>query len=206
MAVVTGVNRYRGIVVLSLDGLETAHIRERDFALFPLEEGDAVDEAEYMDRLAAKQMADAFDAALTILEAGEKTQADLKRALLRKGFVSPAVEAAVARAAEYRFVDDKRYANRNAQVGVRKDMGIYALKRKLRAKGISEEDAQEALAALDEDQQREACARQFAKIAYKYEGLPAREARAKASQALARRGFSWDAISAVLEDALDDWD
>lgn len=206
MAIVTGVKRYRGIVSLSLDGLEGARIRDKDFAEFPVEEGDAIDEEEYMDRIAAKQMKDACDAALTLLEASEKTQAELRRALLRKGFVEPAANAAVARAAEYRFVDDRRYADRKAALGARQDMGVYALKRKLRAKGVSEEDAEEALSQLDEDQQKAACARQFAKIAYKYEDLPAREARAKASQALARRGFSWDVISSVLGDALEDRD
>lgn len=205
MAIVTGVRAWRGVVSLSADGMELARIREKDFAEFPLEEGDAFDEEEYLDRIAAKQMKDACNAAFTFLEASEKTKAELKKALLRKGFVKAAAQAAVDMAGEYRFVDDKRYAKRTAEVSARKDVGVYALKRKLRAKGVSEEDADEALGALDEAQQREACARAYAKIAYKYEDLSAREARAKASQALARRGFSWDSISSVLGDAFDEW-
>ena len=205
MAIVTGVRAYRGTVSLSADGMELARIREKDFAEFPLEEGDAFDEEEYLDRIAAKQMKDACNAAFTLLEASEKTKAELKKALVRKGFVEAAAQAAVDMAGEYRFVDDKRYAKRTAEVSARRDVGVYALKRKLCAKGVSEEDADEALSALDADQQKEACARAYAKIAYKYEDLPAREARAKASQALARRGFSWDTISAVLGDAFDEW-
>jgi len=205
MAIVTGVRRYRGIISLSADGMELARIREKDFALQPLEEGDAFDEDEYLDRIAAAQMKDACNTALTLLEASEKTKAELKKTLLRKGFVEAAAQAAVDMAAEYRFVDDKRFAKRTAEISRSKLVGVYALKRKLRAKGVSEEDADEALSALDEDQQKDACKRLYEKIAYKYEDLPAREARAKASQALARRGFSWDVISSILGDAFDEW-
>ncbi|MDO4739462.1 MAG: RecX family transcriptional regulator [Eubacteriales bacterium] len=205
MAIVTGIRRYRGVVFLSADGTDLAKIREADFARFPLEEGDAFDEEEYIDRIAAAQSKDAFNAALNLLEASEKTKAELARALQRKGFVEPAAQAAVQRAAEHRFVDDRRYAKRTAEISGRRDVGVYALKRKLMAKGVSEEDAQEALGALDDEQQKAACSRLFAKIAYKYEDLPAREARAKASQALARRGFSWDVISSVLGEAFDEW-
>ena len=42
----------------------------------------------------------------------------------------------------------------------------------------------------------------------RYAGLPAREGRAKLSQALARRGFSWDAVRAAVDAVweADDWD
>jgi len=205
MAIVTGVRKFRGVVSLAADGMDLARIREKDFAEYPLEEGEAFDEEVYLDRVAARQMKDACNAALTLLEASEKTKAELKKTLMRKGFVEAAAQAAVEMAAEYRFVDDRRFAKRTAEISRNKDVGIYALKRKLRAKGVSEEDADEALSSLDDEQQRQACRHLYKKIAYKYEDLPAREARAKASQALARRGFSWDVISSVLGDAFDEW-
>lgn len=200
MAIVTGVRAFRGVVRLQLDGRETAAIREKDFAQAPLEEGDAVDEEEYLDRMAARQMKDACSMALGLLESSEKTRAELEKALLRRGIVPAAARAAVERAAEYRFVDDRRYARRAVERNAGKDVGVYALRRKLRAKGVSEEDAADALEGLDDDQQKAACARTLAKIRYRYEDKPAREARAKCAQALARRGFSWDVIGAVLDD------
>ncbi len=200
MAIVTGVRAFRGVVRLQLDGRETAAIREKDFAADPLEEGDAIDEEEYMDRMAARQMKAACEIALSLLEASEKTRAELEKTLLRRGIVPGAARAAVERAAEYRFVDDRRYAKRAVELNAGRDVGVYALRRKLRARGVSEEDAAEALETLDEDQQKAACARALEKIRYRYEDKPAREARAKCGQALARRGFSWDVISAVLED------
>lgn len=208
MAIVTGVREYRGIVRVQMDGMEFAAIRREDFDRFPLEEGDAVDEEEYIDRIAAMQMKDASAAVLSALSHSDKTVAELKKALLRKGFAQPAADAAIALAMERRYVDDKRYANRAVELSAGKTVGIYALKRKLREKGISEEDAEEALGSIDEDQQREACKRMLEKIRYRYEDKPPREARAKCSQALARRGFSWDTISAVMDGAFsgdDEW-
>ena len=54
--------------------------------------------------------------------------------------------------------------------------------------------------ALDDEQQRTAARQAAEKLGRKYRDLPPREARAKLSQALARRGFSWDVISSALED------
>jgi regulatory protein len=86
-----------------------------------------------------------------------------------------------------------------AELSASKPVGLYAFKRKLRAKGICDDDAEEALSAFDDDQQRAAALLAAQKLYRKYEALPEREARAKLSQALARRGFSWDAIESAVE-------
>ena len=83
-------------------------------------------------------------------------------------------------------------------------MGVYALRRKLKAKGISDEDADAALEAFDDDQQQAAARRAAEKLLKRYEGLPRREARAKLSQALARRGFGWDSVRAAVDALLSD--
>ena len=105
----------------------------------------------------------------------------------------------VARLTESGLIDDARYAQRMAETQVNKPVGIYALKRKLRAKGISEADAERALEAFDDEQQRGAALEAAQKLYRKYEALPPREAKAKLSQALARRGFSWDAIESATD-------
>jgi len=40
----------------------------------------------------------------------------------------------------------------------------------------------------------------------KYATLPPREARSKLSQALARRGFGWDAIQSAVEQIIDEFE
>ena len=57
-------------------------------------------------------------------------------------------------------------------------------------------------AAFDDDQQRIAALQAAQKLYRKYEALPEREARAKLSQALARRGFGWDAIESAVDEVM----
>ena len=85
-----------------------------------------------------------YIAFLHTVEAGNisRSARELGNALRRKGYVQPAIEAVVARLTESGLIDDARYAQRMAETQVNKPVGIYALKRKLRAKGISEADAE----------------------------------------------------------------
>jgi len=128
--------------------------------------------------------------------------------LLRKGYVQPAADAVVERLTGNGLIDDNRYAQRIAQGQVSKPVGAYAVRRKLRAKRLPEEAIDAAMEEFDGEQQTQACRSAAEKLWRKYESLPAREGKAKLSQALARRGFSWDSIHSALVEicCVDDWD
>lgn len=204
MGIVTGLREFRGVVIVALDGCDALRVRRMHFEKRPLAEGEAVDPQAYEDSIAAIQLADAYEAALTALDSRARTARELERALLNKGYVRPAVEAAVERLRENRLIDDARIAGRIAESSAGKPVGVYALRRKLKAKGISDEDADAALEAFDDDQQQAAARRAAEKLLKRYEGLPRREARAKLSQALARRGFGWDSVRASVDALLSD--
>ncbi len=204
MGIVTGLREFRGVVIVALDGCDALRVRRMHFEKRPLAEGEAVDPQAYEDSVAAIQLADAYEAALTALDSRARTARELERALLNKGYVRPAVEAAVERLRENRLIDDARIAGRIAESSADKPVGVYALRRKLKAKGISDEDADAALEAFDDDQQQAAARRAAEKLLKRYEGLPRREARAKLSQALARRGFGWDSVRAAVDALLSD--
>lgn len=199
MPIVTGIQEARGLVEIRVDGHAAARIRKAHYDKYPLEIDEDIDLDAYLGRIASAQFNDAYEAALTSLDFSARTAKEIAAALKRKGYVDMVIESVVARLMENRLIDDKRFAMRVAESQSRKPVGIYAVKRKLRAKGISEEDAEEALEAFDEDQQRAAALETAAKLARKYESLPRYEARGKLSQALARRGFSWDAIESAIE-------
>ena len=199
MPTITGIEEKRGIMEISADGCVFARIRKVHYAKYPLEIGDEIDADAYMSRIASVQFPDAYEAALTALDFSSRTAREIANTLRRKGFVDAVCEAVVEKLTDNRLVDDRRYAQRIAESQSQKPVGIYAVKRKLRAKGISEEDADAAMEAFDDDQQRAAALETARKLYRKYESLPAREARAKLSQALARRGFSWDAIESAVE-------
>ena len=203
MAIVTDIRENRGMVEIILEGSAFARMRKSHFDKCPLAAGDDIDEAAWLDRVAAVQFADAYEAALSSLDRSARTAHDLTTALRRRGIVQPAIDAVLARLTENGLIDDARYALRMAELQSDKPTGVYAFRQKLRAKGVSDDDAEEALALFDEDQQRRAALQAARKLYRKYEGLPKREARGKLSQALARRGFGWGAIESAVEALLE---
>ena len=203
MPIVTDIQQKRGVVEITVEGSVIARVRKAHFDKCPVRPGDEIDIDAWINRLAAAQFTDAYEAALTSLDYCARSARELANALRRKGYVEPAVEAVMARLGETDLIDDAGYARRMAEVQSAKPVGLYAFKRKLKAKGISDEDAEEALAAFDDEQQRAAALEAAQRLYRKYEALPPREARAKLSQALARRGFGWDAIEGVIDELLD---
>ena len=199
MAIVSDIRENRGIIEIVVDGYAVARVRKAHFERCPLTVGEDIDVDAYIDRVAAAQFADGYEAALSSLDFAARTAREIADSLRRKGYVQPCVDAVVAKLTENRLIDDARYAQRMAETQVRKPVGVYAVRRKLRAKGISEGDAEDALEAFDDEQQQAAALSAAQKLFRKYEALPEREARAKLSQALARRGFSWDAIESAIE-------
>lgn len=199
MAMVSGVREVRGLMEISLDGVSWLRVRKKHFALLPLSPDDAVDPQAYLDRLSALQAADCYEAALTMLDQAAQTSADLAAKLVRKGYAPPAAQATVSRLVENRLVDDQRYAQRIAQSQKNKPVGAWAVRRKLMAKRLDEETIDAAMEDFDSDQQAQACAQAAEKLWRKYCDLPPREGRAKLSQALARRGFGWDAIRSAVD-------
>ena len=199
MAVVSDIRENRGIVEIALEGAPALRVRRAHYQKCPLEPGAEVDVEAYLERLAAVQFADGYEAALSSLDFCARSGREIANSLRRKGYVQPCVDAVVARLTENGLIDDARYAQRMAEVQSTKAVGRYAFKRKLKAKGISDDDAEEALAAFDDAQQQAAALEAARKLWRKYEGLPPREARGKLSQALARRGFGWDAIESAVE-------
>ena len=199
MSTATDIRDRRGIVEIDADNVTVARVRRQHFAQRPLSPGDEIDVQTYIDRIAAIQFADGYEAALTSLDYSARTAREISDSLRRRGFVPQVVEAVVAKLTENGLIDDARYAMRVAELQKNRPVGIYAMKRRLRTKGISDVDAEAALEAFDDDQQRDAALEAARSLYRKYQSLPPREGRAKLSQALARRGFSWDAIDSALE-------
>ena len=200
MAEVSGIRENRGLIEISLDGVLWMRVRKKHFALIPLEASEGIDPEEYLDRLSSLQAADCYEAALCMLDQAAQTSGDLLTKLRRKGYAEPAARAAVERLLGNSLIDDARYAQRLAQGQLAKPVGAYAVRRKLMAKRLPEEAIEAAMEDFDGEQQAQACREAAEKLWRKYSSLPVREGRAKLSQALARRGFSWDAISTAVDE------
>lgn len=208
MGIVLSAEIRRGIAWVLTDDGEKIQIQKKHFLLYPLQAGDWLETESYLKEIAALQLQEAYEAALCALDISARTRSELSKILLRKGYVLPAVEATLARLTKSGLIDDRRYAQRQVELAIDRPVGAYALKRKLRGKGISEEDLSMALDPLDEQQQLSAAQRAVGALRRRYEKLPPREARQKLSQALARRGFGWDTIAQAIEGVFpeEDWE
>lgn len=206
MAIVSEVREVRGLMEISLDGVCWLRVQKKHFRLRPVQVGSVLEPEAYLDSLAAVQLADCYEAALTMLDQAAQSSKALQAKLMRKGFVEAAACAAVERLVSNKLIDDQRYAERIAQAHLNKPVGAYALRRKLLAKHLDEEAVEAAMEGFDEAQQAHACKQAAEKLWRKYSALPPREGRTKLSQALARRGFSWEAVRSAVEEIASDAD
>ena len=79
-----------------------------------------------------------------------------------------------------------------------KPRGKRALEMELRMKGIKKEVIREVLEETEVDEKKIA-KELLDKKSYKWKNLPKREARAKMSAFLARKGFNWETIEKIIE-------
>ncbi len=96
------------------------------------------------------------------------------------------------------LIDDEKFAQWWVeQRSSFKPRGKRALEMELRMKGIKKEVIGQVLSNIKVDEEK--VARELLnKKSYKWKNLPKREARAKMSAFLARKGFNWEAIEKVL--------
>lgn len=205
MARVSDTREVRGLIEISLDGVLWLRVRKKHFAKLALKNEDDIEPEAYIASMAAIQANDCYEDALCILDRAAQTGGNLRQKLVLKGYVEPVAEATVEHLKESHLIDDQRFAQRIALSNASKSVGAYAVQRKMRAKHLSQEVIDEAMQCFDSEQQAEACRSAARSLFHKYSALPPREARAKLSQALSRRGFSWDSISAVLDDTINDY-
>lgn len=199
MGMITTIELTKSRAVIYVDGVVFLRVRRKEYDEMPLAEGDELDEEDYVSRLSARQFKEAYEAALDMLADRDMTASSLKGALARRGYLEPVAQAVCERLTQNRLIDDKRFAERFVELRQDGTVGRYALKRKLRAKGIDERTASEVLEQLDDETQIEAAATLARRLAARYANDEPYAARSKLSQALARRGYAWDIVREAIE-------
>jgi regulatory protein len=135
--------------------------------------------------------------ALALLARRSRSRAALAEALSRRGHEAREIAAALSDLARSGLIDDRQAAE--AFLASRRGRyGAARMKRELRSRGFDAETARDAMAALDEPEERDAlrrlCRRKLAELA----GRPEPERRRKTFAFLARRGFAASDILAAL--------
>ena len=148
--------------------------------------------------------AEALDRALTLayrfLGRRDRTVAEMRTYLLRKGVGEEDVERAIAELAAQDYLDDARFAQRFAEDRRNLDgWGADRIERKLRELGVSREDASAALAGFDHGTELDAA---IAVLSRRWREPPADDRdRDRALGFLVRKGYdlelAYDAIRSL---------
>jgi len=204
MSIISLIEKTGSVYRVYADGRLMASVDRASFERAPLAEGDEVDEEKYLEALARAQEKPAYEAALTALDRSARTESALRQWLSRRGYLESAVDATIARLRRARLIDDSAIAGRLTEAGAAGGMSKNAIRRKLRAKGVGEEDIERALKAVSDEDQLLSAKRLAQKLYPRYAREERSAARARLSQALARRGFSWGVISQAMDGLFDD--
>ena len=137
----------------------------------------------------------AFDKALTHLSATRKTEKQIRTYLAGKGYLPAVVEHVLEKLRSYNFVNDGEYAEAYVEHAAKRKGGRM-IRMELRGKGITDEEIDSALSAVDEETEIAAAT----EILRKYmRGKEAdKETLQKAYRYLMGKGFSYDIAKSAL--------
>ncbi len=137
----------------------------------------------------------ALDKALTHITATQKTEKEVADFLVKKGYLPATVEYVLEKMRSYGFVNDEDYAKAYAESKSKKK-GVRLIRQELRAKGVLDEQAQAALAEIDENAQITAAKTILEKyMRGKTVDTPTLQ---KAYRHLLSKGFSYDVAKSAL--------
>lgn len=162
-----------------------------DLRLYPhleLTEADLEKIAEESGRASAKLHA------VRIMATSGVSEQELRRKLRQKGEASEHAEEAIAWLQDLNLLDDREAALRTVEKGTSKGYGRARIKQMLYEKGIAKEFWEEALQNLPEPD--EAIDRYL--HAHLHDAAPDQKQLKKITDALMRRGHSWEDIRAGL--------
>ncbi|MGN1039925.1 MAG: RecX family transcriptional regulator [Candidatus Fimimonas sp.] len=156
--------------------------------------GQEVSEEKLKEAIFDSEKSVAFEKAVDYLARGMKTEKQMRDYLQKKGYPLEIVNVVVDKLKDYRYVDDKHFAQLYVEQNV-KSKGQRRLKQELQQKGISSAWAEEAAQTDDETERENALA-----LAQKY--MRGKTCDLKNLQRLQRyllsRGYGFDTVNGIV--------
>lgn len=185
----------KGRILVQLEGGELLRVGEREVAAFGLYAGKELTAEERSALEQAARESGLKDRALSLLTARPLSRKELIDRLIERADATEKEAEAVADELErLGLLNDRTYAETLVRHYSAKGYGPYRLREELRRRGVPREYWDEVLADLDDPSEAiDALLRQ------KLRGRTAdRKELKRASDYLARKGYSWNDISAAL--------
>jgi regulatory protein len=137
----------------------------------------------------------ALDKALTFISLTRKTEKQVRDFLAGKGYLADVIEYVVEKMSGYKFLDDGDYAKAYVEQTATKK-GSRLIKLELKAKGVDEQEIEDAFDGVKEDTQIETAKRILQK--YMRGKCADRETLAKSFRYLLGKGFEYDVAKSAI--------
>ena len=205
MDVITAIKKERGRYRVTINESEdiivpVSLMRER-----PLKEGQPLNLEEYDNWLMIRQYRFALDRAVGYLAARARSKREIEQKLLQAGYRPCTVEMVIYKLERENLLDDADFARQWVESRSTHKLGRNRIAQELRRKGISQEEAEAALSALDDEDQLSGAIALAEKAAARIKsGEDPRKAASRIAGMLARRGYSWDVAKEAIQHALSD--
>ena len=205
MDVITAIKKERGKYRVTVNESEDilvplALMRER-----PLKEGQPLDLEEYDNWLMVRQYRFALDRAVGYLAARARSRREIEQKLLQAGYRPCTVEMVIYKLQRENLLDDADFARQWVESRQTHKLGRSRIAQELRRKGVSQEEAEEALSVIDDEDQLAGAIALAEKAAARIKpGEDVRKAASRITGMLARRGYSWDIAKQAIQQALSD--
>lgn len=204
MEVITAIKKERGKMRVTISESDEILVPLSLFRERPLQEGEPIDIEEYDNWLMVRQYRHALDRAVAFLASRARSRQEIEDKLLRCGYRPCTVEMVVYKLETENLLDDADFAQQWVEARSARKLGRNRIAQELRRKGISADEAEAALEAIDEDDQLAGAISLVEKAAARAKpGEDPRKTAQRITAMLARRGYSWDiareAISHVMQ-------
>lgn len=187
-----------------LDGTFAFGLSDNVVAQFRLREGLNITDEQVAHITQGEVRQECFDDAMKYLQSRMHSQAELRRKLLRREFTDPVIDGVLADLVRLGYVDDARFAAAKAQSAVQhKHHGRRRAFMELLKSGVNARTVNAALDAIYTPEDTTAAVQKLIeKKAPSLRKLDPQVARRRLAGLLMRRGFDYETIKPLIDQAL----
>ena len=203
MDVITAIKKERGKYRVTINECENVLVPASLMRERPLKEGQTLDLEEYDNWLMVRQYRFALDRAVGYLAARARSRREIEQKLLQAGYRPCTVEMVIYKLQRENLLDDADFARQWVESRQHHKLGRSRIAQELRRKGVSQDEAEEALSIIEDDDQLAGAIALAQKAAARIKpGEDMRKASSRIAAMLARRGYSWDIAKEAIRQAL----
>ncbi len=201
MEVIRCVEEIRGRKRITFESGWQVWLAKRQEPPFPLEEGTEIDRESFLKQILMFQYPSALDRAVALLAQRPHSKGEIRARLENACYNPEVISLVLYKLEKENLVDDSDFAVQWVQSRMKK-YGTARIFRELRLKGVDPETAEKALMSATEEKQLERAA-EFAarKLRSLRDPADRRKAYRSVTEALVRRGYSWETARKAFEAA-----